>query len=120
MYLDLVRFPRRYPNGSTREVSEALGPHYGLGEAQSCDLKMSRVAASATGAGRLFQLCTVLTAVALHKGEFLSLAVSVLICNECFSTPFTFLCFRVFIVSLSLSLESTMVSSIAIKLFRIL
>ena len=106
--------------GQRARLSEALGPHYGLGEAQSCDLKMSRVAASATGAGRLFQLCTVLTAVALHKGEFLSLAVSVLSCIECFSTPFTFLCFLVLIVSLSLSLESTMVSSIAIKLFRIL
>ena len=63
--------------GQHAEKVRALGPLYGLGEAQSCALKMSRVAASATGAGRLFQSCTVLTAVALHRGELVSLALRV-------------------------------------------
>ena len=111
----VLMYPPQIPQGSTRGASEALGPLYGLGEAQSCALKMSRVAASAAGAGRLFQFCTVLTAVALHSGEFVSLADNGFSFLGCFSTPLTFLCFLLLNVSFSLSLESTMVSSMAIR-----
>ena len=76
------------PTVQHAERVRALGPLYGLGEAQSCALKMSRVAASATGAGRLFQSCTVLTAVALHRGELVSLALKGLSCFECFSSSY--------------------------------